>query len=170
MDLGRIVQDGDPGDVYNRPTDAFVARFLGPTNLIQGQVEGTGSRGEIIVRTPFGRLIGQTTSPSADGVGGLSNAPDGLPAGTPVTVSIRPESLAIGNAVPSGSNRFPATIERLVFLGDVRQIHLRGPNDWPVQALALQSLSRNLREGQSLTLSVPPEQVVVLPGKYAVSS
>ena len=170
MDLGRIVQNGPPGDVYNRPADAFVARFLGPTNLIQGQVESTGARGEIIVRTPFGRLIGQTTSPSADGVGGLSAAPGGLPGGTPVTVSIRPEALAIGNTVPSGSNRFPATVERLVFLGDVRQVHLRGPNDWPVQALALQSLSQNLREGQSLTLSVPPELVVVLPGKYAVTA
>ena len=170
MDLGRVVQIGTPGDVYNRPADAFVARFLGPTNLIQGQVEGTGVRGEIIVRTPFGRLVGQTTSPSADGVGGLSLGPGALPGGTPVTVSIRPESLAIGTSVPSGSNRFPATVERLVFLGEVRQVHLRGPNDWPVQVLALQSLSRNLREGQSLTLSVPPEQVVVLPGKYAVTS
>ena len=168
MDLGRVVQMGSPADVYNRPADAFVARFLGPTNLIQGNVEGAGARGEVIVRTPFGRLIGRTTSQSLDGVGGLSSSPGALPGGTPVTISIRPESLAIGAAVPAGSNRFPATVERLVFLGEVRQIHLRGPNDWPVQALALQGLSQNLREGQSLTLSVPSEHVVVLPGKYAV--
>ena len=40
MDLGRIVQFGPAHEVYNRPADAFVARFLGPTNLLQGQVEG----------------------------------------------------------------------------------------------------------------------------------
>jgi ABC-type Fe3+/spermidine/putrescine transport system ATPase subunit len=158
MDLGRVVQSGPPGAVYNRPADAFVARFLGQTNLVQGHVEGPGGRGEVIVRTPFGRLVGHA---SAD------NGHD-LPGGTPVTVSIRPDSFSIGPAVPTGSNRFPATIERLVFLGDVRLVHLRGPGDWPVFALALQSQSQGLREGQSLTLSVPPEHVVVLPGKFAV--
>jgi ABC-type Fe3+/spermidine/putrescine transport system ATPase subunit len=158
MDLGKVIQSGPPADVYNRPADAFVARFLGPTNLVQGQVEGPGARGEVIVRTPFGRLIGQTSAaPSGD-----------LPAGAPVTVSIRPESLSIGPNVPQGSNRFPATVERLVFLGAVRHVHLRGPGDWPVVATALQSHSPSLREGQGLTLSVAPEHVVVLPGKYAV--
>jgi ABC-type Fe3+/spermidine/putrescine transport system ATPase subunit len=161
MDLGKVVQSGSPGEVYNRPADAFVARLLGPTNLLQGQVEGSGARGEVIVRTPFGRLVGQTSS-------ALPSAADDLPGGAPVTVSIRPEALSIGPSVPPGSNRFPATVERLVFLGEVRQIHLRGPGDWPVTATALQSQSQSLREGQGLTLSVPPEYVVVLPGKYAM--
>ncbi len=159
MDLGRVVQSGTPADVYNRPADAFVARFLGLTNLVQGHVEGPGARGEVIVRTPFGRLVGRAS---------VEDGEAALPGGTPVTVSIRPDSLSIGPTVPAGSNRFPATVERLVFLGDVRHVHLRGPGDWPVLALTLQSQSRSLREGQSLTLSVPPEHVVVLPGKFAL--
>lgn len=163
MDLGKVVQSGLPGEVYNRPADAFVARFLGPTNLVQGQVEGPGARGEVIVRTPFGRLIGQPSR------GHSASAVD-LPSGAPVTVSIRPEALAIGPAIPPGSNRFPATVERLIFLGEVRHVHLRGPGDWPLVATALQCQSQTLREGQGLTLSVPPEHVVVLPGKYAVGA
>jgi spermidine/putrescine transport system ATP-binding protein len=157
IDLGKVVQSGAPDSVYNRPSDAFVARLLGQTNLVQGQVEGQGTRGDVIVRTPFGRLIGQTTA----GV---------LPGGTPVTVSIRPESLSISPVVPPGANRFPATVERLVFMGEVRHVHLRGPGDWPVFVLALQSQSQGVREGQSLTLSVSPEHVVVLAGKYALTS
>jgi hypothetical protein len=86
-----------------------------------------------------------------------------------VTVVIRPESLSIAPGVPSGSNRFAATVERQVFLGETRQIHLRGPGDWPVTALALQGLSRGLREGQSLTVSFPPESVLVLPSKFATA-
>jgi ABC-type Fe3+/spermidine/putrescine transport system ATPase subunit len=155
MDLGRIIQSGTPHAVYSSPADAFVARLLGPANLIQGQVEGTDSRGEVVVRTAFGRLIGHC-------------AGDPLPQGTPVTLSIRPESLAIGPNVPPDSNRFVATVERLVFLGETRQVHLRGPSDWPIIALTLQSQSQALREGQSLTLSVAPDQVVVLLGKYAL--
>ena len=153
IDFGRVVQVGTPGEVYNRPTSAFVARFLGPTNLIQGQVEGTDAQGDIIVRTPLGRLIGQTT-------GSLST-------GQPVTVVIRPESIGLGPTTPLGSNRFATTLERQTFLGEVRQVNLRGPGDWPITALALQSQSAGLREGQSITASVAPEHVVVLPGKYA---
>lgn len=156
MDLGRIIQVGPPQEVYNRPADAFVARFLGQTNLLQGQVEAADARGEVVVRTPFGRMVGQAAGgPVAQG--------------SPVTVSIRPEAISLGPSVPPNSNRFAATIERLVFLGEVRQVHLRGPGDWPVVALALQSQSQSLREGQSLTISVPPELVVVLLGKYAVT-
>jgi ABC-type Fe3+/spermidine/putrescine transport system ATPase subunit len=155
MDLGRIVQCGAPQEVYSRPADAFVARLLGPTNLFQGQVEGTDSRGEVVVRTTLGRLIGHT-------------AGEPPPQGTPVTLSIRPEALSIGPHVPHDANRFAATVERLVFLGEVRQVHVRGPGDWPIVALALESQSHALREGQSLTLSVPPDQVIVLLGKYAV--
>ncbi len=154
IDLGHIVQVGPPGEVYNRPASAFVARFLGAANLIQGQVEGTDARGDIVVKTPLGRLIGQSTAGP-------------LPTGTPVTVAIRPESIGLGPSVPPGANRFAATLERQTFLGEVRQVNLRGPGDWPVSALALQSQSAGLREGQSLTASVPPEFVVVLPGKYA---
>jgi ABC-type Fe3+/spermidine/putrescine transport system ATPase subunit len=161
MDLGKIVQAGVPSEVYNRPADAFVARLLGPTNLVQGQVEGSGARGELIVRTPFGRLIGHVSAV-------LPSAVEDLPAGTPVTVSIRPEALSIGPTVPPGSNRFAATVERLVFRGATRHIHLRGPGDWPVVATALQSQSQTVREGQGLTLAVAPDHVVVLPGKYAV--
>ncbi len=155
LDLGRIVQVGTATEVYNRPADAFVARLLGQTNLIQGQVEMSDARGDLVVRTPLGRLIGQG--------GGNTLAP-----GSPVTLSIRPESLVVGSTIPQNANRFPATLERQIFLGEVRQLMLRGPADWPVTALALQSQSGQYREGQTLTVSVLPEQVIVLPGKYTV--
>ena len=74
----------------------------------------------------------------------------------------------MGPTIPTGWNRFPATIERITFRGDLRQIQARGPGDWPIAVSAIQSQSQNMREGQSLTLSVAPEHVVVLPGKFAV--
>jgi ABC-type Fe3+/spermidine/putrescine transport system ATPase subunit len=157
IDFGRIVQEGTPGEVYNHPSDTFVARMLGPINLIQGQSDSFGSRGEIVVRTPLGRLIGR---PARD----RTFAP-----GTSVTVAIRPEALALGSAVPGGWNRFAATVERLALQGATRQVSLRGPGDWPVSALALQATSEGLRPGQSLTVAVPPEFVVVLPSRLGPS-
>jgi ABC-type Fe3+/spermidine/putrescine transport system ATPase subunit len=133
--------------------------MLGATNLLQGQVEAqvTEAKGEVVVRTPLGRLIGQM-------IPGQSSQ------GTPVTISVRPETISVGPSTPAGWNRFPATIERIIFRGELRQIHARGPGDWPIIVSALQSQSQSLREGQSLTLSVAPEHVVVLPGKFAVGS
>jgi ABC-type Fe3+/spermidine/putrescine transport system ATPase subunit len=157
MDLGKIIQVGPPQELYCRPHDVFVARMLGPTNLLQGQLETqmNDQKGEVVVRTPLGRLIGQM-------IPGQTNQ------GTPVTISVRPETVFVGPSTPAGWNRFPATIERIIFRGELRQIHARGPGDWPIIVSALQSQSQNLREGQSLTLSVAPEHVVVLPGKFAV--
>ncbi len=157
IDLGRIVQVDAPSTVYNRPADTFVAQYLGATNLLQGHLEGTDSGGEAVVRTPVGRLVGR--APEAP-----------LPGGSPVAVAIRPESLVFGPAAPIGlgANRIATTIERQVFLGEVRRIHLRGPNDWPLVALALQSQSTDLREGQNLTVTVAPEYIVILPSKFAL--
>jgi ABC-type Fe3+/spermidine/putrescine transport system ATPase subunit len=154
MDLGRILQNGTPAEVYNRPVDTFVAQLLGPANLLQGHLEGTDARGEAVVRTPIGRLIGLAP-------------PAPLAAGTPVTLMIRPEVLSLAPGVPPDSNRFAATIERQTFLGETRRIDLRGPGNWPVTALALQGPSDGLREGQSLTVSFPPSAVVVVPSRVA---
>jgi putative spermidine/putrescine transport system ATP-binding protein len=157
MDLGKILQFGAPQELYSRPLDVFVARMLGPTNLLQGQVEShvTEAKGEVVVRTPLGRLIGQMIPGQAG-------------PGAPVTISVRPETVSLGPSTPPGWNRFPATVERIIFRGELRQVHARGPGDWPIIVSALQSQSQSLREGQSLTLSVAPEHVVVLPGKFAV--
>ena len=155
MDLGKILQAGDPSHVYNRPVDPFVARFLGPTNLIQGQVESTDPRGDLVVRTPLGRLVGRADA------GPISP-------GSAVTLSIRPEALGFGAVAPHGANRFSTTIERLVFLGETRQVHLRGSNDWPIVALTLQPQSHHLREGQPLSVHVMPEHVAILPTKYVL--
>ncbi len=121
MDLGKILQCGTPQELYSRPIDVFVARLLGPTNLLQGQVESqmTEAKGEVVVRTPLGRLIGHMIPGQAG-------------PGAPVTISVRPETVSLGPTTPAGWNRFPATIERIIFRGELRQIHLRGPGDWPV--------------------------------------
>ena len=41
MNVGKIEQLGSPTDLYERPRTAFVANFLGTSNLLGGAVEGT---------------------------------------------------------------------------------------------------------------------------------
>ncbi|MFD5712350.1 ABC transporter ATP-binding protein [Streptomyces pharetrae] len=47
---GRIAQSGTPLDVWQRPTDAFVARFLGFDNVVDATVAGQAAA------TPWGKL------------------------------------------------------------------------------------------------------------------
>ena len=47
MDAGRIQQLAPPGEVYDRPSTAFVAEFIGELSLLDGTVVGGGERPEI---------------------------------------------------------------------------------------------------------------------------
>src|SRR5262249_40361822 len=45
MRAGRILQVGEPDDIYYRPADAFVAGFIGETNLIPIEVQAIDDAG-----------------------------------------------------------------------------------------------------------------------------
>jgi putative spermidine/putrescine transport system ATP-binding protein len=56
MNHGRIYQVGPPGEVYERPANPFVARFLGEANLIEGTVMAKG--GEVArLQLPSGQEL-----------------------------------------------------------------------------------------------------------------
>ena len=101
MDHGRVVQNGTPSEVYNKPATPFVAAFLGSMNFIRDAVrEAAGS-----VR-----------------IGGVSlqvddRLMDGLAPGTPVTVAIRPEDIVVLRAGDNPRNALPARVGTLEFRG-----------------------------------------------------
>ena len=74
MHDGRLLQIGPAAQVYDRPTDAFVAGFLGRTNLLEGMADGAQCS------TPLGQV------------------PLARQARGPVQVSLRPENLSISRA------------------------------------------------------------------------
>ena len=87
---GRIEQEGSPERVYAQPRTAFVANFLGRTNLIPGRAKG------VSCKTIFGQITLET------------------PANGPIMLSIRPEDLKF---VESGVNTLQATVIAKEFKG-----------------------------------------------------
>jgi ABC-type Fe3+/spermidine/putrescine transport system ATPase subunit len=87
--------------------------------------------------------------------------PADLAVGSPATLSIRPETLRIGN-LPK--NRFQATVKSSVYLGEMAQTELAIHD-----GLSLRMFSLNPREplepGSSVPLAVMPEDAVVLPAE-----
>jgi putative spermidine/putrescine transport system ATP-binding protein len=61
MDQGRVQQSGTPLEVWNRPANAFVARFLLYGAVLRGKVEPDG--GGWCVRTPDGLLLHRGSGP-----------------------------------------------------------------------------------------------------------
>lgn len=65
MNAGRVEQLGTPQEIYRRPASTFVARFLGLSNLVPGQV--IQKDGRRVVETPVGTfpiradVLGQVT-------------------------------------------------------------------------------------------------------------
>jgi len=146
MDRGRLAQVGKPRDIYERPATRFVANFLGDSNFIAGTLRGLdGTHCE--VETALGPLRGLAGS-------------EKLSAGAPVTCSIRPHAWTLD--APAGApNRIEAQVERLTFLGEIVELRVLA-GQTPLDLVSLPHAGGRLTPGAALSISVAPEQVVVL--------
>jgi iron(III) transport system ATP-binding protein len=90
---GRIAQCDAPQDLYDRPADADIARFIGDANLLEGVLDaGT-------VDTILGRLPVEPGCLASPGSGGANGR---------VTVLIRPEQVDLRPAGANGGPGAPA--------------------------------------------------------------
>ncbi|MDZ4736042.1 MAG: ABC transporter ATP-binding protein [Rhodospirillaceae bacterium] len=58
LNKGRIIQDGSPQDLFDRPQSRFVADFMGIENVLEGRVSSCKS-GETIVAVSGADIVGQ---------------------------------------------------------------------------------------------------------------
>lgn len=100
---GKIGQIGTPEQIYRAPRNAYVANFIGETNLIDGEALET-REGFTLVQTAAGPIVGRVTDPAW--------SPS---AGEAVRLSIRPEAWRLHQE--SGDNSFTGTISERSYLG-----------------------------------------------------
>jgi len=113
MQAGKIVQEASPRELYRRPGSAFVAQFVGRTNLLAANVVGHGS-------APASRML-QTPMGVIEAV-----CPDGTTDDEALSLSVRPEDIKLHlEEPPSGTpNVLPGEVEFVLFLGDVVEYRL----------------------------------------------
>jgi spermidine/putrescine transport system ATP-binding protein len=113
MHAGRICQIGSPQDLYESPATAFVADFIGETNLLRGHIVGTTAEG-LCVRVAAVTLQAEAPAPA-------SIHPDAV-----VTVAVRPERIALcSEPSPQHENNLPVVVEDVIYLGMERRYVLR---------------------------------------------
>lgn len=113
MSEGEIVQIGTPHEVYEYPTSRFTAEFIGSTNLFQGNV---------VEDEPDHVFVESTELPVRMYVNhGITG-----PLGMPVTISVRPERIAVTRKPPEGAfNWGHGRVANIAYMGGYTLYHVK---------------------------------------------
>ncbi len=143
MNGGRIEQLGTPQQIYQEPRSAFVARFIGGANILEGKAV-------------------DTTSVAIDGAR-LAVSGRKLQPGETVSIAIRQHEIEILPSAPIDAiNSLEGTVSRAVFLGAARDytVAVAGGSEFRVTARPEQTLV----PGQKVWLSLPAHRCRALTG------
>lgn len=146
MTEGTIRQVGSPAEIYMRPADAFVAEFIGQSNLFNAVV--TQMRGnDVLARLDSGESIVLK-----------SDAP--INPRSPIVFSVRPERLRIGKHGESASleNALDGKIQHVIFMGSHSQVRVATAGNRSIKV----QTSDCCREGDDVTLSWNSWDTVIL--------
>ncbi len=151
MSNGHIAQLGSPREVYEEPSDAYVADFLGVSNLMEATVVQPGS-GPTPCRLKLGDFELTAECGTVDATGG-------------VKLAIRPERVQLKPYEDTGANRVPGMVERVVFLGSATQIIVRLAPGAVLQALVHNDGEPvSFQQGSAVNVYLAPDALRVLPG------
>ena len=140
MNGGLIEQLGPPEELYERPASAFVAGFLGISNLLHGLVEGADA-----VRLADGTVV----RAQVNGYAGE------------VAAGVRPEKITIGPG--GGANELPGTITETAYMGVATQVVVRtAAGTVHVFAQNINAGGRVAAVGSDVMLSWSPEATFVV--------
>lgn len=102
MNAGKVEQVGSVIEIYEHPRTAFVANFIGETNLFSGVVSASRQGAAQV---------------ACDGMEIKIEDGQGTRAGERAAVSVRPEKIGIGQALNGLDNRFAGTVGETVYQG-----------------------------------------------------
>ncbi len=153
LNHGRLVQEGPPSLLYERPRTRFVADFLGRANFLHGVVEQV-SCDAVRLSTGATRLV-QRLAP-----GDLHPAP-----GVPLLLALRPEKIAVLGPAEAAENLVEGRIAAWSYFGsgfalsvatqDLGELHVTLPS-WGAPIAPQEGLP--VRLGWSATAAVPVEE------------
>jgi ABC-type sugar transport system ATPase subunit len=150
MNGGRIVQQGSPRELYERPICRFAAEFVGSANLLEGVVVAEHASAYRTIRLPDGlELRGRAAWAERH------PAPDGN-----VLLCIRPENIQVVPSGSAGDNVLSTRVTRVSYFGAALNCDLAlGATVLRVDLPARSGLSA----GAEITVRVDPNDVTIVP-------
>jgi putative spermidine/putrescine transport system ATP-binding protein len=143
MDHGNVQQIATPLETYRNPANAFVADFIGISNLIPG----------VMVDPTHVEVHGKPMR--------IERAPAGFAAGSKVSLSVRPEEVHIRPAGEPGENRLAGTVSFIRDLGSSVEITAQC-DELEVLAVTTPRERPQAAVGEPVTVELPVVACVVL--------
>jgi putative spermidine/putrescine transport system ATP-binding protein len=143
MESGRIEQVGPPLDVYRRPATAFVARFIGSTNLLEGRAQANGR-----VRVKDAEFEVE---------GGLLDHE-----GDRVVISVRPEEAHLSLDETAADNALAGTVVFVRDLGELFECYVDCGLEQNVVVAGSPRERVAVEQGDRVWVRFPPEACVVV--------
>jgi putative spermidine/putrescine transport system ATP-binding protein len=141
MNEGRVEQVGEPLEVYRRPESAFVARFIGSTNLLEGSASGDGT---VTVGDRRFALNGDR------------------PARGSVLLSVRPEEAHLERGDSAAENTLPGTVVFVRDLGELFECYVDCGFEDNVVVAGSPRERIPVTQGDRVSVRFPPEACVVV--------
>jgi putative spermidine/putrescine transport system ATP-binding protein len=149
MSNGEIEQIGPPREIYERPANAFVADFIGSSNLLEAVVV-TADGDATVIRTDRGLT--------------LRAVPTSQATGDRVVAMVRPECIRLVAAGQKTSdNRLNARIKEATYLGQDLHLQLKVDGESELAAVTQGSAARRLEVGDEVVVMVDATDVFLLP-------
>ncbi len=149
MKDGRIEQAGTPAEIYGRPTNRFVADFIGTMNFLPATLVDAK-------RVRLGNFDFEHQA-----------SIEGISSGAAVTLCVRPEDVIAGNGSNGKANQLGTHIADLDFIGSFFRARLTPDSlDGMILAADLPSSlvrDQQLAPGRKLTVTLPSDRLSVFP-------
>lgn len=148
MDGGKIIQRGEPEEIYFNPQNEFVADFIGKTNFLAGTVKARDKDLAVVAIQEAG-LGGTIHTTRTD-----------VPLGRRVLASVRPENIHIHLSKPDVDvNLWQARLERKSFLGGLFDVVV-SLGDKELRCRTAFALHADC--GASVFVHIPPKDVFLI--------
>lgn len=150
---GKLLQYGTPDEIYERPADSFVAKFIGDTNLLPATLVSLA--GDAATVRAAGALSRVHVGPGAAA----------LAAGGQGNISIRYEYVRVGEDAAQLGNTLNAIVEDVRYGGTFLQYELRLDGEHRLTAsVPHYPGNRRYETGESVPIGWEPKDAILLPG------
>jgi iron(III) transport system ATP-binding protein len=148
---GEVEQMGSPREIYERPRNAFVAGFMGATNLLPAKTAEAAGEGALhTIKLDSGDVV-------------RVRFPHAVAANSRIVVSVRPDAiqLAAPRAVSptEGFNSLPGTVAGSSYLGNIVRYVVEVPGG---RLQAHQPAETSFAEGEQVELRFPVDKALAL--------
>lgn len=141
MDGGIIQQIGTPQEIYERPANVFVSKFIGISNIIEATYEKSDGKTYI----HFGNGYREE----------MYNLVDSVESGTKVLASVRPQEFII----TSNTNAIKAVVQSSMFLGVNTHYFVELENGEMAEVIQDPDVTEIIPNGSEIFLQVKPHKM-----------